>query len=149
MSYNLNQNAGFTGTLSKAGLSEGTNSATIQIAAPNGAGCDFAINGIAYHKADTDNIAVTAHAVQAANTTCLYLVQIDSSGTISTKKGTAVSNGSDEALVWPAPDADRCALGGYKIVNAGSTYTNGTTDMGSLETWYDFGAGGPPSGLVE
>ena len=149
MSYNLNNNCGFTGVLSNAGLAEGTNSATIQIAAPNGAGVDYAINGISYHKADTDNIAMTALAVQAANTTCLYLVQIDSSGTVSMKKGTAVSNGTDDALVWPTPDANNCALGGYKVVNAGSSFTNGTTDLGSLETWYNFAAGGPPSGLVE
>jgi hypothetical protein len=147
--YNLSNNAGFTGVLSKAGLAEGTNSATIAIAAPNGAGVDFAIDGIAYHKADADNIAMTALAVQAANTTCLYLVQINAAGTVSIKKGVAVANGSDDALVWPQPDAANCALGGFKVVNAGSSFTSGTTDLGSLETWYDFAAGGPPAGLVE
>ena len=114
--------AGQTACFAKAGLDEGTNSATIKILAPNGAGIDFAIDGIGYHKADTDNIAITAHAEQAAASKCLYLVQIDSDGLVSTKKG-----------------------GGYKITTVGSTYTNGTTDMGSLDTFYDF-AGGMPLG---
>jgi hypothetical protein len=35
------------------------------------------------------------------------------------------------------------------VVNAASSFTSGTTDLGSLETWYDFAAGGPPAGLVE
>ena len=45
--------------LSKAGLAEGTNAATIKTAAPNGAGIDYAIEGILYHKADGDNVAMT------------------------------------------------------------------------------------------
>ena len=150
MSYNLRHNAGFTGVLSKAGLDEGTNAQTIKIAAPNGAGVDYAINGIAYHKADTDNIAMTALPVQAAYTACLYLVLIDSAGTVSISKGTAVAVGSDDALVWPNYDRSvYCALGGFMVVNAGSTFTCGTTVLGSLETWYDFAAGGPAAGLVE
>lgn len=149
MSYNLSETAGLTGALSKAGLAEGTNNATIKIAAPNGAGVDFAIDGIAYHKADTDNIAMTALDAQAAYTTCLYLVQITSGGTVSIKKGTEVQNVvAGEALVWPQPDDAKCPLGGFKVVNAGSTFTSGTTDLGTLETWYDFALGGPPRGLV-
>lgn len=147
---NILQNSGLSGCLSKAGLAEGTNSATIQIAAPNGAGIDFTINGIAYHKADTDNIAVSAHAQQAVSTTCLYLVQIDSSGTVSTKKGVEQLTddlGDNLAVEWPQPDEDRCAIGGYKIAtNASTTFTNGTTDHGAAgitDTYYDFGVGLP------
>ena len=141
--------AGQTACFAKAGLDEGTNSATIKILAPNGAGIDFAIDGIGYHKADTDNIAITAHAEQAAASKCLYLVQIDSDGLVSTKKGTAeltvdVAAGT-VVLHWPDPDDNKCPIGGYKITTVGSTYTNGTTDMGSLDTFYDF-AGGMPLG---
>lgn len=140
---------GQTTCFSKAGLAEGTNAATIKTAAPNGAGTDFAINGLAYHKADTDNIAVTAHAAQAADTKCLYLVQIDSSGTVSTKKGeevltTDVTNG--KVLQWPQSDANKCGLGGYKVATVAVTFTNGTTDhsaAGITVTYYDFGGAGP------
>lgn len=121
-----------TGCLAKAGLAEGTNSATIKIAAPNGAGIDYAINGKGYHKADTDNISVTAHAQQAVLTTCLYLVQIDSSGTVSTKKGKEVLTADlaqSDSLQWPFPDEDQCPIGGYKVTLASTaTFTNGTTD---------------------
>ncbi len=143
-------NSGVTGCLSKAGLAEGTNAATIQIAAPNGAGIDFAIDGVAYHKADTDNIAVTAHAQQAVSTSCLYLVQINAAGTVSTKKGTeqlTAGLGDNRALQWPQPDDDQCPIGGYKIATNGSTtFTNGTTDLGAAgitDTLYDFVLGLP------
>lgn len=149
MSYNLQDTAGVSGSLCKAGLAEGTNNATFKTAAPNGAGVDYAIDGIAYHKADGDNIAMTACDVQAANTSCLYLVQINAAGTWSIKKGEEVQNVvAGEALVWPQPDANNVAIGGFKVVNAGSTFTSGTTDLGTLETWYDFALGGPPQGLV-
>ncbi len=144
-------NSGFIGCLSKAGLAEGTGANTIQIAAPNGAGVDFGIDGIAYHNADTDNIAVTAHAIQAVSTSCLYLVQINAAGTVSTKKGNTVLTANlgvvGGALQWPTPAADSVALGGYKIaLNGSTTFTNGSTDIGAggiTETFYDFGFGVP------
>lgn len=140
--------SGFTGCLAKAGLDEGSNSATIKIAAPNGAGIDFAIDGKCYHKADTDNIAITAHAAQADLTTCLYLVQINSSGTISTKKGKEVLTADlphKDSLQWPLPDTDKCPVGGYKIKTSGGTYTNGTTDIASASAadFFDFACGMP------
>lgn len=143
---------GRTASYSKAGLAEGTNANTIKIAAPNGAGVDYSIDGIAYHKADTDNIAVTAHAVQPVATKCLYLVQIDSAGTVSTKKGqevlTADLTAGRKSLQWPVPDASKCPLGGYKVeTDASTTFTNGSTDLGAAgitDTYYDF-AGGMPN----
>jgi hypothetical protein len=141
--------SGSTACLAKAGLAEGTNSATIKINAPNGAGIDFVINGKCYHKADTDNISVTAHAAQADLTTCLYLVQINSSGTVSTKKGKEVLTASLahlDSLQWPLPDADLCPIGGYKVKCATATYTNGTTDhsaSGITVNYVDFALGMP------
>lgn len=132
---------------SKAGLAEGTNSATIKTAAPNGAGVDYAINGLFYHLADADNIAITAAAVQADLTTCLYLVQVNAAGTVSTVKGTEVLtadlvNGK-KGLHWPQPTAGNCPIGAFKIVTSGATYTAGTTDNGAAnitDTYYDFPA---------
>lgn len=146
---------GFTGALSSAGLAEGTNAATIKTAAPNGAGTDFGINGLAYHYADTDNIAVTAHSAQAADTKCLYLVQVNSSGTISTVKGTEQLTtdltAGKKVLVWPRPEANKAALGGYKVATVAVTFTNGTTDhsaAGVTVTYYNFAAGLPPAPLT-
>lgn len=156
MNINLTNGAyGGTFCLSKAGFSEGTNSATVQIAAPNGAGIDFCINGYLYHKADADNIAMTALAQQADDTTCLYLAQINSSGTVSLKKGTEVLTAdldNDEvALEYPLPDDGNCPFGLLKIVMDGGTFTSGTTDItggtGVTETFYDIFAL-PPRPLV-
>lgn len=144
------KNSGFTGCLTTAGLAEGTNAATIKINATDPAGIHFSIDGIAYYKTNTDNIAVTAHAVQAVSTSCLYLVQIDSGGTVSTKKGTAqltADLGANLALQWPTPDEDKCPIGGYKIaLDASTTFTNGTTDNGAAgvtDTYYNFALGMP------
>ena len=150
----LKSKAGQTACFSSAGLAEGTNSATIKIAAPNGLGIDFAIDGYAYHKADTDNISVTAHDAQADLTTCLYLVQITSGNTVSTKKGTEVLSadlsGGTAVLHWPEPDDGNCPIGGYKVATSGATFTNGTTDLGAgtvTDTYYNF-VGGLPLGPV-
>lgn len=120
--------------LSKAGLAEGTNSGTIQIAAPNGAGIDYAIEGVLYHKADTDNISLTAGTEQADGTTAYYLICIDSSGTVSSVQGT---EGGD----LPEPTSGTCPIGAIKVVTDGAAFTAGTTDLGAgtvTDTYYDF-----------
>ena len=120
--------------LSKAGLAEGTNAATIQIAAPNGAGVDYCINGLMYHKADANNIAMNALAVQAVSTKCLYAVQLDAAGAVSLVKGdeelTADITAGNRVLHWPAPVEDRCVLG-YILIETddSNTFTSGTTDL--------------------
>lgn len=140
---------GVTAAFSKAGLAEGTNAACIKTNAPNGAGTDFAINGIGYHKADTDNIAMTALAVQADLTTCLYGIWIDSAGAVSITKGTAVLTAdltNDSAFPpLPVDVADKCQLGVMRIVMSGGTFTCGTTDLsgaGVTATFFD-ALGGP------
>lgn len=143
---------GATECYSSAGLGEGTGANTILIAAPNGAGVDFAIDGLAYHKADTDNIAITAAAVQAVATKCIYLIQIDSAGTVSTVKGDAVLTADltagTKVLHWPLPAANRCPIGAVKVeTNGSTTFTAATTDLGAAgvtDTYYNF-AGGMPS----
>lgn len=154
---NLNELArGGTLCLSKAGLAEGTNDATIKTAAPNGAGIDFAINGILYHKADTDNIDPTACAAQADLTTCLYLITLNSSGTLDTIKGTEVLTANLTAgthvLEWPTPAADTCPIGAIKIATSGATFTVGTDDItddisSGTVTFYDLIAV-PPAPLT-
>ena len=137
---------GGTLCLSKAGLAEATTTAgAIKIVAPNGAGVDFAIGGKIYHKADTDDIAITAATAQAALYSCLYLVQLNSSGTLSTVKGTAVLTADVTAgktpLTWPEPAASNCPIGAFRVDTAsGYTFTANTTDLsatGITATYYD------------
>lgn len=143
---NLNDNPrNATMCLSKAGLAVGTDGATIDIAAPNGAGVDFCIKGIMYHKADTASIAVTAATAQAELTSCLYLVCLNSAGTLSTVKGTEVLTADfvagDAVLDWPAVPDGKCAIGAVKVDCAeGYTFTAGTTLLsatGITDTYYD------------
>lgn len=153
--YNLNQNSGFTGVLSKAGLAEATTDADIQILAPNGAGVDYALNGIMYHKADTDEILPQEDSAacdeQAARTTCIYLVQIDTSGNVSVKKGNEETTGSGELCVRPSPDDSNVALGEFVVVSGAAAFQVGVDDFtddldaaGSI-TFYDFAGEGPPT----
>ncbi len=132
---------GFTGSLSKPTLAEGTNANTIKIT--NAGGYDYAINGVIYTKATTDNIAMTALTTQAVLTACGYLVKLDSAGTVSMKKGTDVS-AADYALAGntvqiPAPDANRCPVGAIKIVLASTaTFTSGPTDLSAANVTATF-----------
>lgn len=151
----LGGSRGTTECFSKAGLAEGTNANTIKILAPNGAGIDYAIDGLCYHKADTDNIAMTAATAQADLTTCLYLVQIDSDGTVSTVKGTeeltADLSAGTRVLHWPLPAASRCPIGAVKVKNIAGTFTAGSTDLGAgtvTDTYYDFAGGMPVAPLT-
>jgi hypothetical protein len=149
-------NSGFTGCTTKAGLTIANTADRIKIAAPNGAGVDFAIHGLAYHKADTDDIDsgvpvnTDISAVQAADTVCLYTIQLDASGALSVVKGQDVLTadiGTSDSCQWPNPTADRCPIGGVRVVTVAVTFTLATTNFsasGVTETWYDF-IGGMPS----
>jgi len=147
MTINMNElPRGGTVCLSQGGLAEGTNDSTIKILALNGAGIDFAIKGILYHKASTDNIDPTACAVQADDTTCLYLVTLTTAGVVDTIKGTEVTSASLTAgtnvLRWPTPAVDTCAFGAFKIATDGATFTVGTDDLtddisGGSVVYYD------------
>jgi hypothetical protein len=74
------------GTEGEAGTAEGTNPNTIQFATA----FDFFINGKWYAKGITDNVAMTALAVQAVDTRCKYLVYITPTATVGIAKGVAV-----------------------------------------------------------
>jgi hypothetical protein len=133
MSINLNDNnRGGTFCLGNAGLAIGSTKSQVAIAAPNGAGVDYCIKGISYHKADAATIAITAAAAQPVLTTCLYLVCLNASGTLSTVKGRAVlnaalANGTD-VLEWPTPVAGTCPIGALKVKCANAaTFTANTT----------------------
>uniref|UniRef100_A0A6M3XKQ9 Uncharacterized protein n=1 Tax=viral metagenome TaxID=1070528 RepID=A0A6M3XKQ9_9ZZZZ len=148
MTLNLNDLVrGGTACFSKAGLAEGTNDHTIKTAAPNGAGVDFAINGLSYHKADTDNIAPTVCDEQALGTTCLYVVTLQTDGDVVVTKGNEVDNddlsGGYAVLDWPTPPAGECPVGAIKVAAGTTAFTVGvddiTDDVGTgTITFYDF-----------
>jgi hypothetical protein len=89
---------------SKAGLAEGTNANTFQIAALT----QFSIDGIMYSKAITDNIAMstTNLAVHGPSQRRAYLVQIDAAGNVTTKQGNsygdvpAPGSGNDNGVAY-------------------------------------------------
>ena len=135
MTLNLNDEAVRGGTLclSKAGLAEGTNDKTVKIAAPNGAGVDFAINGYLYHKADTDNIDPTECTEQALGTACLYLITLTTAGVLDTIKGDEVDNddlsSGKEVLHWPQPAENTCPIGALKIATGTTAFQVGVDDI--------------------
>jgi hypothetical protein len=149
MSFTLNQSFGLTACLSKAGLAEGTNAGTIKTAAPNGAGTDYAIEGIAYHKADTDNIALVSHdttddpvSTVPVSSTVVFLVLLDASGNVRIRQGEDVLTADvNEQLVTPQVPDGYCAIGAIKVAtNASATFLAGTTDLGAAgitDTYYD------------
>ena len=146
---------GFTGCLSKAGLGIGSTPAQLSLAAPNGAGIDFAIDGIAYHLADDATVVMTAMSVQADLTSCLYLVELNAAGTLSTVKGTEVVTANigvvGGALQWPTPSVDKCPIGAFRVDNSGGTFTGATTDLDAgtvTDTYYDFAGGVPLAPLT-
>lgn len=134
---------GGTLCMSKAGLKIGSTATQIAIAAPNGTGVDFAINGTLYYLADTATVAVTASQTVADGDTALLLVCLDSSGTVSTVLGDATSNtditAGNGVIEWPQPTADTCAIGALKVKNAsGADFITGTTAFNatSITTTY-------------
>uniref|UniRef100_A0A6M3K2Z8 Uncharacterized protein n=1 Tax=viral metagenome TaxID=1070528 RepID=A0A6M3K2Z8_9ZZZZ len=145
--FNLNSEAvrGGTVCLSKAGLKIGNSDAKdVDIAAPNGAGVDFAINGILYHKADAADIALTAADAQAADTSCIYLICLNSSGTLSSVKGTEVTTADITSgktpLTFPAPTENTCPIGYVRVDTDSVTFTAGTTELsasGVTDTYVD------------
>ena len=121
-----------------AGLAEGTNANTIQVAAA----VDYCIDGVVYLKAITDNIAMTALPVQAISTFCKYLVSINAAGTVALTQGNIAATAA-LALV-PALPADSAPLGYVQVATNGSTtFTSGTTDLGAAgitDTYVDLSA---------
>jgi len=132
----------------KAGLAEGAGAHTLLILAADGtAFLNYSINGIAYVKADTDNIAMTALVVQPDLYSCLYLVTLNAGGDLAIVKGvqrlTADVTSGKNPLQWPVPAEDTCPIGGFRIDTDGITFTSGTTDLAAVAaagtvTYYDF-----------
>jgi len=143
---NLNEaHRGGTMCLAKAGLAVGGTSTIGRTNAPNGAGIDFAINGLLYHLADADdNIALTGVAV-ADGYTSLVVVCVSTAGALTVVQGnsaltTDLTAGTD-VLHWPTPTDGTCAIGAIKIAMDGAAFVGATTGLDAAEctdTYYDF-----------
>jgi hypothetical protein len=122
---------GGTVNLGKPLLAIGTTAGTIKTTNAT----TYAINGLAYTKAATDNIAVTANATQAPLTTCLYVVGLDAAGAVTVVKGieqlTADLASGNKVLQFPDGRLPTvCVIGYFKTVTASTTtFTAGTTSL--------------------
>ena len=145
---NLNDDPrGGTYCVSSAGLAIGDGAKTgPAIVGKDTLGLTYVIDGIVYYKDDAATvIPLTAATAQAASTSCLYLMQIDTAGTVTSVKGTEVltaeiTNGT-EVLEWPTLAAGKCPIGAVRIdCDSTHTFTPGTTALdaaGITETYYD------------
>lgn len=95
----------------------------------------YVLDGIYYAKTASDTIASVTASAQATGTTCLYLLSLDSSGSVTTTKGTAVTYGSTPA--WPTLPADHAPFGGISVAILGSASQSWT--MGT-DAWNLLGA---------
>lgn len=145
---NLNEKAiGGNFCLSKAGLAIGDGSKLgIALASTVGTGTDYCIDGILYNKADAaTDIPLTAATAQGLLTKCLYLICIDSAGTVTSVKGTAVLTADlvagTKVLQWPVPTAGTAVIGAVKMaVTTTYNFTAGTTALdatGCTATYYN------------
>jgi len=123
--YNKVVDGLLNGCFGSAGLAEGTNANTFKTVND----VYYTIAGVMYKKAATDNIAMTAAAQQADATKCIYLVEIDANGTVSTQKGTEVAAAA--TATPPTRSASKAVLGWIQVVNSGGTFTAGSTDLGA------------------
>lgn len=148
---------GATECFSKAGLAIGDGAKTgIGLAAPNGAGTDYAIDGIAYHKADVaTNIPFPTGTTIAQNSKCLFLAVVDSAGTVTFVQGeqklTADLAAGKAVLYWPECPADKCPIGAVKIATGAVTFIPGTTALDAASvtaTYIDFLGGMPDKPLT-
>ena len=141
---NLNDDPrGGTFCKGNAGLAIGDGAKTgPAIVGKDSLGLTYCIDGIDYYKDDAAAVCpLTAAAVQAVSTTCMYLIQIDADGTVTSVKGTEVATGGDDALYIPPAAAGKCPIGAVKIVTDSThTFTPGTTALdaaGITETYYN------------
>ena len=141
---NLELPRGGTMCLSKAGLVVGSAAAKAQIVAPNGAGVDFAINGVLYHKTDTDDSILFTGMTVTKLYVNVFVVLLDSSGTVTVVDGDEVLiteyDAGNAVLDWPEPTADTCPIGAIKIAATTAVFTGATTVLGTgnTATYYDF-----------
>jgi hypothetical protein len=123
-----------TVSLGSAGLAEGTGAHTLL----TGQILHYRINGQAYVKAATDNIAwPTALTTVIANgVTAYYLITIDTSGALHFTFPPAARTGDPDTtgLLLGAKPANQAVIGIMKLVTT-AAFTHGTTDLATQGTF--------------
>lgn len=122
-------------SLGAAGLAEGTNANTFKTSNI----LHYAINGRAYVKAATDNLAFSAgHTALAAKETCAFFVMLDSSGNVTTQQSSIKPSSADQDYVagaWEWPHvADKAVIGAIVIrTDNAATFTPNSTDLSATD----------------
>ncbi len=139
---NLNQQSGITAAFATGGLAEGTNANTFKTTAT----VPYAIDGVLYSKAATDNLAFSAgHTSLAAGQSCLFGVVLDTAGNVTTVQGPIITT-SDltakiKALHWPVQPAGKCMIGAIRVqCDNAAVFVPNTTDLGAadvVDTYYN------------
>lgn len=132
--------------LSSAGIAEGTNANTFQLARA----VDAVIDGRAVRKAATDNIAFSklgggSFTAMAAKETCAFFHMMNSAGTVTQIQSTikpSSAQASYQAGAWEWPQRDGYVCLGATVVRTdnSATFTPGSTDLGAtdvVDTHYD------------
>lgn len=140
-------------SLGSAGLAEGTNANTFQVANI----VHYVINGRSYRKAVTDNIAFaagtfTAFVTQAAQKIAAYFFFIDTAGAITVKQSAQVANAQVAGYVagafdWPDEPNLACIGAMLLTTNTAATFTPGSTDLGAADVVDVFHNAGPDYGV--
>lgn len=125
--------------LGAAGLAEGTNANTYQVANIT----HYVISGRAYRKAVTDNIAMaaftgTSFTALAAKQTCAFFVMADTSGNLSLIQSAIVPSSagtSYEKGAWEWPNKPDYACIGAIVIRTdnAATFTATSTDFGASD----------------
>lgn len=104
----------------------------------------YSIGDYLYSKTASDTIASVSASAQATGTSALYLLSLDSTGSVTTTAGTAVTYGSTPA--WPSLPASSAPFGGIRVdilSDATAGFTLGTTafnyDASATVTVYNLG----------
>ena len=146
---------GFTGVLSKATCGIGGTASLARFTAPNGAGVDYGINGLSYHKADGDDIWTLSGDDIPINSECIFLLCLDVDGTMSIVQGEIITTADlasgAKTLKWPQPGANVCPIGAVRVTTTSVVFVPGTTSLAeaaTTDTYYDFACGMPAADLT-